>query len=757
MNFRISNVTKSFGKKQVLRGINLDITRPGLYAIVGRSGEGKSTLLNILSGQDSPISGSIYVDNMSISTQDLPKYSALVFQSANLINGMTVRDNIKLVCEISGKKIADEEIDTICEKLDIKDLLDKKVDFLSGGERQRVAIVRAYLTNRQIILADEPTGNLDDDNAIKVFELMQEVAKTKIVILVSHDVEFVNKYCDNIYAIQSGVLHCKRKTDRDYHFENSTSNTKPKMSASTYFKLIKNILTKRKFIYSFIVLSMILIMASSVVLTGFGMTSKVYMLNDNQAKDISTVVSAKLKNGGMFFDDEFDSFDGIKVNKGFNINTIYEYSYDGPEDEEQSLYPYALQGMTLHSFVELNHKGGINLIKGEFPSKYDEVILPEFFIESAIFHKFEIGGRVIQNIEEVVGLDIKFYGDDYHITGVYASDARDLEIAKKYTFKDIEEERIPEEVAVLFETPYKCPSLTTVYFGEGFQDYFLAKYYGIFDSIKPVPNGLVKLESEHGQPVYPQYSLLDSYSGTLGKHTANTGEVYYDAITGSEYNIGDEIIIKGVYSNSMREDEYRVKVVDNTSSRGIVLSRELFKDAGISKYNFIDSLSFDIRDMSTDKYEQLSNIYEFTTDHSATIDVFWARYEETITLIKTISYLMIAASVLINLICVNQIYKDNRKTLAILSSYGGKGKALSALLVSIMGVVILSIIASQLIGVTLLSLINGAVTLTTTKLVYYNLPTFIINAVSMLGIVILTLLVTCISVTKGKIVKGMKA
>ena len=192
--------------------ISIDF-KQGLNIIIGESGSGKSTLLNILGIIDNPSEGDIFFNEEKLTGRtdiQLDDFRAenigFIFQSSNLISDITVDENLKLAMEINNIDTADYK--KMLERFKIDDLIDKKVNVLSGGEQQRVSIVRALLKNSSIILADEPTGNLDKGNSKIVFETLKECAEiyNKIVIVVTHDQRLAREYADYIVELEDGKI-----------------------------------------------------------------------------------------------------------------------------------------------------------------------------------------------------------------------------------------------------------------------------------------------------------------------------------------------------------------------------------------------------------------------------------------------------------------------------------------------------------------------------------------------------------------------
>lgn len=198
-----------------LKNINLKIGTGEFISIIGHSGSGKSTLMNILGTLDRPTNGNILIDDTNLknlSKKDLAvfrnKKIGFVFQNYNLIDSLTVRKNIELVLVYGGiaKNKRDELIEKALEEVTLVDKINAYPSELSGGQKQRVALARAIVSNPKIILADEPSGNLDPENSLKIIELFKNLQKqSKTIIMVTHDIE-KTKYSDRIISIEKGEI-----------------------------------------------------------------------------------------------------------------------------------------------------------------------------------------------------------------------------------------------------------------------------------------------------------------------------------------------------------------------------------------------------------------------------------------------------------------------------------------------------------------------------------------------------------------------
>lgn len=212
----LRNVKKSFsdGRMRIdaVKGVDLCFPERGLFFLVGKSGSGKSTLLNLLGGLETPTSGEVVYEGRalsSMSSRELDEYRArtvsFVFQEKNVFPALTVAENITF-SEASARS------QKVAEELGIGGLLERKVNELSGGQLQRVAIARALVRGCRVLLADEPTGNLDRETSRELFSLLKELSCDRLVIVVTHDKESAESFGDVVIALKSGrVDEIKRK------------------------------------------------------------------------------------------------------------------------------------------------------------------------------------------------------------------------------------------------------------------------------------------------------------------------------------------------------------------------------------------------------------------------------------------------------------------------------------------------------------------------------------------------------------------
>ncbi|MBJ35305.1 MAG: macrolide ABC transporter ATP-binding protein [Euryarchaeota archaeon] len=206
----LSEVVKSYSDTKVLTGVNLDIEKGDLIVLLGPSGSGKTTLLNLIAGIDTANSGEIVVlgkDLSDMTDLELTDYRrdsvGYIFQFYNLLPNLTVMENASLGLELKGEKLDYAKV--ILEKVGLEDKSLRFPAQLSGGEQQRVAIARAMAKNPSLIVADEPTGNLDKNNSEAVRNLFKEIASDSTIIIATHDNNYL-EIADKAYELNEGKL-----------------------------------------------------------------------------------------------------------------------------------------------------------------------------------------------------------------------------------------------------------------------------------------------------------------------------------------------------------------------------------------------------------------------------------------------------------------------------------------------------------------------------------------------------------------------
>lgn len=214
----VTNLCKTYGKGdtmvKALDNVSFSVEKGEFLAIIGPSGSGKSTLLHILGGVDVPTSGSVVINQTDISNLDETALAifrrrqiGLIYQFYNLIPILTVQENLTLPLLLDGRKLDKKQIDTLVKRLGLENRLDHLPNQLSGGQQQRVSIGRALVNNPALMLADEPTGNLDSENSKEIISLLRQFNKefNQTVIIITHDEKIANS-ADRVITIEDGKI-----------------------------------------------------------------------------------------------------------------------------------------------------------------------------------------------------------------------------------------------------------------------------------------------------------------------------------------------------------------------------------------------------------------------------------------------------------------------------------------------------------------------------------------------------------------------
>ncbi len=266
---KLKNITKKYPigdtTVEALKGVNLEFRENEFVSILGPSGCGKTTLLNIIGGLDRYTDGDLFINGKSTKLYrdgDWDNYRnhtiGFIFQSYNLIPHQTVLSNVELALTLSGIKSEERHKKAIeaLEKVGLADQLNKKPNQMSGGQMQRVAIARALVNNPDILLADEPTGALDSETSLQIMELLKEIAKDKLVIMVTHNPELAEKYSTRIIRLLDGNVtdDTSPYSSEEESIDKKRTSKKPSMSFITALCLsLNNLMTKkaRTFLTSF--------------------------------------------------------------------------------------------------------------------------------------------------------------------------------------------------------------------------------------------------------------------------------------------------------------------------------------------------------------------------------------------------------------------------------------------------------------------------------------------------------------------------
>lgn len=378
----LKNVSKFYYKKGIVSSgiskVSLKFDMGEFIAITGESGSGKSTLLNVISGLDTYEEGEMYVNGEETSHYNeedyeeyRKKYIGNIFQSFNLVNSYTVYQNVELVLLINGetRRSVKHKVIDILKKVDLYKYRHTKVSKLSGGMKQRVAIARCLAKDAPIIIADEPTGNLDSKNAKSVLKLLYEISKYKLVIVVTHNFEQISEYATRRITMHDGsVIEDMKLKDKNEVKEVNTSKFKKtkvisnlRLGIRNTFNIVPKFLLLT-FVYAFVLISIVGVYSAFLELES---TNNTYNSFFNET-DANKRVIVKKKDNSSFTNEEINKLKSISnVDKVITNDYVYDYS--------MSLIDY--ENIFLDSnFMKLEEFKG-KLKYGRMPLNENEIIV----------------------------------------------------------------------------------------------------------------------------------------------------------------------------------------------------------------------------------------------------------------------------------------------------------------------------------------------------------------------------------------------
>ncbi len=310
--YQLKNLTKSFKDTKIFENANYTFNQSGLTAVIGASGSGKSTLLNMIAGFDSNYTGEILVENNLISSKssnELADYRkntiGFIFQEYNLLKGYTVLESVVMGVSFndSDREFYQNQARDILNKIGLESKINEKIENLSGGQKQRVAIARALVKNPKIILADEPTGALDRKNSTEIMELLKEISKDRLVVVITHD-QKLTSFFDTVITVDKGQI-VEVKNEFSKNTETAIKKEEEKTAKNKVSKLSKKnfkIHLKRYIAVALAIAIGVTIFISSLSFSSVMANSieefkeKNIAFNNGYIKDYSDEIYSKLEN-----------------------------------------------------------------------------------------------------------------------------------------------------------------------------------------------------------------------------------------------------------------------------------------------------------------------------------------------------------------------------------------------------------------------------------------------------------------------------
>ncbi len=403
-----------------LRDINLEFGDSGMHFIHGKSGSGKSTLLNVLGGLDKYDSGDLIIDNVStasFSRKDFNTYRntyiGFVFQEFNVLKGLSVYENIALSLELQHLNVKQNHnrIQEIIDKVGLTGLENRMMNQISGGQRQRVAIARALIKNPRVIIADEPTGNLDSKNSKMVMDLLKELSKDHLIIVVTHSDTLAHEYADRIIDIKDGVI--TNDTGNLAAIEKDLVLDPVKVPIKTSLTLsLKSIFkNKMRFVIMILLFALSLTFAGIVVNLSLADTTKVYAEYQSEYDNFILNINKKylsrdIETTSAFFEYEVvDYIEKYNNDESSYIKVLRGMDYYIPIDEnatqEDKFWVNHIQRIHLY---DKNVLAGFEFLYGRHTNSQGAVTITDYLADNLIFQNYF--GSAVKTREDLIGQSI---------------------------------------------------------------------------------------------------------------------------------------------------------------------------------------------------------------------------------------------------------------------------------------------------------------------------------------------------------------
>ena len=400
-NLKKIYISKSKDKITALNNINLDLPSKGLIFILGKNGSGKSTLLNLIGLMDKSTSGNIYLNDKNINEINKIDYKryiiSFVHQEFHIIKDLNVKQNIMVSKEIANSK---KNIDEILENLEIKNLKKRYPYELSKGQLQRVAMARAIIKEPKIILADEPTGNLDDKNARKSMEILKKLSKDYLILVVSHDQDLANIYSDRIISLENGnIINDKTISSFEENLIKNEEIKRNEVKIKSIFKLSLSFLQFKK------IRLLITLFIVSLFFAIYGIFNNLNHINLNKMKE-DLYVEDNINYVSLAKIDELRNTRSIsnindtlkKTLKDFETMNFYKLDY--PYSNNNMIYNYTIYNKDFFNNLK---------IIGQEPNDKNQIIITKY-LYNKMFKKEFVSSNNNENKITILNTDLFICG-----------------------------------------------------------------------------------------------------------------------------------------------------------------------------------------------------------------------------------------------------------------------------------------------------------------------------------------------------------
>jgi ABC-type lipoprotein export system ATPase subunit/ABC-type lipoprotein release transport system permease subunit len=700
----LKNIKKLYKSRKGLSTLALDditlkLNDKGLVFILGKSGSGKSTLLNIIGGLDSYTSGDILIDGTS--TKNFKEkdwdayrntYTAFIFQEFNLLDNYNIEDNIKLSLKLQHKKATKGQIVKALEEVELPDILKRKPNELSGGQKQRVAIARTLIKDSKIILADEPTGNLDSKTSKQIFDILKKISKEKLVVIVSHDEESTLKYADRIIRIKDG------KIESDDGKEQKPKNEKLTLRSAhlpMFYNLkmgIGNLFHKKFRLILSILLIVLCLVCFSLTISVFNQDitkeyikqfeevgeSEVYIQKYAQKVEYKKIYTKEIQqifkgneeseelsptplnfSKDTTLEKEAEEKTNMSWHKEYTITNDFgtlNWIYNKATSTNDAIYNYYVARFVVEmNFVEIDDtlKEELNII-GDIPKQDDEIVISSMIADQIIQYGINIKNKTTGKVEvynpttydQIIKDDVYINLGDYtyvKVVGIvdYTEYLKKFTDSKKITWATYSDMNAEEKL-----------NMTTLY-TQILGDEFLQRVYVSTSFIEKVEKDEETKSNEETKIIYnnktydiEQFGYLNKevsiYGNDINKVSAlNENEIIINLATLNTMTNGDfevsleEALVKGMSQKEFVTKYIKDKNIINQTIKTSIKNNKIYQDStNFSEYKIIGVIDDNSEDSLI--YYNKENIINLIEDriYSDSIYTNVTRVEDLETILK---------------------------------------------------------------------------------------------------------------------------
>lgn len=781
---KLNSVTKVYPNVTALNKISVEFPQTGMVFIRGKSGCGKTTLLNMLGGLDSPTCGNIIFNGVEVSTFTSKNWDdyrnsliGFVFQDFNLIEGFTVKQNLELVCNIQNSQKSKLEIEKrikeILSFVDMDGYQERQVTELSAGQKQRVAIARSIAKESYVILADEPTGNLDEENSKVILSLLKGISKERLVIIVTHDNRSALEYGDRIITMSDGQI-IDDLTLNDLHLKDAKEELlqqeREKTKALSTFqqltlawlnlsqKKVRLIFTTIMFslaLFLLISISFILAYDRSTAIASYFSRQEINTVFLYQIKSYKTLffeeVSTSISSGEEYVREALNIFPEINLIPRIKVNFL---TLDSNDEYLRSTDEVTF--MVTDEYASLN----LSLREGRFPMSEDEIVITDYIAYSLLLEENILGktinvdNRAIATVVGVIKTDYQEKDIPLKVKLNKLSEFEQFELQNVYqiavassTFDDLllngtKSITLPKSNIALSNLQTRYLQSFSVYGSQELADGDLL--YGRLpqDSNEVlVSSNMANYLDINEKTLGQTYNFVDIYSESFNNAYSNTLNIY-------DY-FPNGITVVGVYDINSLSISYEPDVLINSTIYSNIMGSYL------QYYQYVD-YAIPIKGNKADFVNRADAAgYMFNDPAVEKIYIFQKILDELRIIIVIFFIVVVLLTIFVLGMFISNNIKVNSKKIGVLKALGFQTNQITKIFLTEGAIItIVAYILSAIMTVVFVNFINNSFVIQVPgyefDYLYWNIKASIIIAILACGMSACSAIIPIISMTKKK-------